>query len=153
MNITIISIAKFENQHFKEIFLKYQKRISNLEIKEIEFKKSKSLPVPRIKEDESRLILKNIDKGAKIIALDERGKLKDSKSFAKSIENYSNNGVSRLNFIIGGAFGLSQEILDTADEIISLSKMTYTHMMARIILVEQIYRANTINSNHPYHKE
>ena len=68
-----------------------------------------------------------------------------SKEFANFFKN-------DLSFIIGGVYGLSQEVRDKADKIISLSKMTLTHMMARAMLVEQIYRSHTILSNHPYHK-
>lgn len=153
MKIKIISIAKFEKSEFKPIFLNYQKRMKNIELKEIEFKKSKNLPVETIKSSEAELILKNIDKNSIIIALDESGQEFSSIKFAKLLQNYSINGNSKINFIIGGAFGLSKQILDKSDKIISLSQMTFPHLMARIILIEQIYRAESIISGHPYHKE
>ncbi len=153
MKITIISISKFENSHFKTIFQDYQKRLPNLTLKEIEFKKTKSMPIEKIKEQESNLILKNLNKNSIIISLDENGIQYKSTEFAKLLENYSINGNSNIDFIIGGAFGLSKNILEKSHKIISLGKMTFAHLMVRIMLIEQIYRANSIISGHPYHKE
>lgn len=153
MKITIISISKFENSEFRKIFEEYQKRMNSVELKEIEFKKSKNLPVSSIKKQEAELIEKNLSKNSIIIALDENGQTANSQEFAKILEKYSLNGNSNIDFIIGGAFGLDKSILNKANKIISLSKMTFPHLMARIILIEQIYRAKSIISGHPYHKE
>ena len=89
---------------------------------------------------------------AKIIALDEGGKMFSSVEFAKKIKNYGDYGQSNLAFIIGGADGLGEEIKQRADLILSFSKMTFPHLMIRAFLMEQIYRASTIINNHPYHR-
>ena len=90
---------------------------------------------------------------SKLIALDENGKQFSSVNFSKIIADYQLNGCSELNFVIGGAFGLAKEVLELANLQLSLGAMTMPHMIARIILIEQIYRAQTIIAGHPYHKE
>lgn len=85
------------------------------------------------------------------IALDRSGKVYDSKGLAARIEQLSFNN-NRLTFIIGGPLGLSKRILDSANEVFSLSKLTLTHEMSRLLLLEQLYRAFTIINNERYHK-
>ncbi|MFI3241560.1 MAG: 23S rRNA (pseudouridine(1915)-N(3))-methyltransferase RlmH [Alphaproteobacteria bacterium] len=92
-------------------------------------------------------------KGAKIVALDERGDNISSIKFAQKIDNFILNGCSHIVFLIGGAEGHSQEVRDNADMLLSFGKMTLPHMLMRAVLMEQIYRAQTIINNHPYHRE
>ena len=152
MNIEIISIGKFRNSPQKEIFELYKKRCSwNIKLKELE---AKNLSNPAIvKEKEGELILAAIPASAKIIVLDEAGKSLSSKEFAGLIQNFRNNSVSNLAFIIGGADGTSTKVQQKADVILSLGKITFPHMMVRSILSEQLYRAFSIINNHPYHRE
>ncbi len=152
MKITIVSIGKFaKNDANCELFLKYQKRLPwKLELKELETKGNLQGEVLKVKEAE--LLLANVPSGAKIIALDEKGKLLSSPEFAGSIQNFANLGNSSLAFIIGGADGLSEGLKKRADLVLSFSKMTFPHMMIRSFLAEQIYRAYTIINNHPYHR-
>jgi 23S rRNA (pseudouridine1915-N3)-methyltransferase len=152
MKITIIAINKFENSAQREIFDEYVKRMRGVELKEIEFKRSKNLPPEIVKEQEGELILKNCSKNSILIALDEFGKQYSSVDFAKMLADFSLNGDSNIDFVIGGAYGLSTKILQKARCKISLGKMTFAHLMVRHILIEQIYRAKSINSSHPYHK-
>lgn len=153
MKITILSIGKFDKSFYHENFQFYQKRLKwKVELKEIEFKSSKGFEESKIKEQEAKLLIKNFENFSKIIALDENGKSFSSVEFANMLENMNTSGNSNIAFIIGGAFGLSQEIKNRADILISLSRLTFPHLMVRTILIEQLYRASTIINNHPYHK-
>jgi 23S rRNA (pseudouridine1915-N3)-methyltransferase len=102
---------------------------------------------------EGELLLKAIPQGAYVIALDERGKKLRSPEFAKKIETIADNGIRTLVFMIGGADGYDPSVKKRADMLISLGSMTWPHMMVRAMIAEQIYRASTILSNHPYHKD
>ena len=130
-----------------QIIANYTKRIpwplafSQLEIKG-------KFPPDKQKIYEGELLLKSIPSGSFIIALDERGKQFNSIEFSHAMEKIQ----QPICFIIGGAYGLSSELRDKANLILSLSNMTMPHIMARVMLVEQIYRAYTISENHPYHK-
>jgi len=86
-----------------------------------------------------------------LFVLDVAGKFLTSEDFAKKIADLNLCGVSEITFVIGGAFGLSEEVKNSADFRLSFSPMTFTHQMARLVLVEQIYRAFKINRNEPYH--
>lgn len=153
MKITIISVGKFDNSSLEDLFLEYQKRLKNkIILKEINYKSSNSMNEDRIKKIEGELILKNLNPNSIRIFLDENGKLFSSIELANMIKKYSIQGDVDLCFIIGGAFGLDKSIIGNNDIIFSLSRLTYTHLMARVILIEQIYRSFLINSNHPYHK-
>lgn len=152
MKITILSIGKFRNQDpSRELFLEYQKRLNwKVELKELELKGNIQGEALKIKEGE--LLLSKVPNNSKIIALDEKGKMFSSPEFATVIKNYGNQGSSDLTFIIGGADGLSNELKQKADLMLSLGKMTFPHLMIRSFLIEQIYRANTIINGHPYHR-
>ena len=152
MKIKIIAIAKFNNLAYKEIFQEYQKRLKNVEICEINTKLSNKLSKIQVKEEEGKLITENLSKNSLIIACDEKGKQLSSLEFADFLEKKSQSH-QNIDFIIGGAFGLSPEIIAKSNFKISFSRMTFAHMMARIFLIEQIYRAFSIINNHPYHKE
>ncbi len=157
MKISIISIGKFpKNDPNFDLFLKYKKRLPTglnwkLELKELIVKGNLQGEVLKLKEGE--LLLENVPQGAKIIALDEKGKSLSSPEFANTIQNFANNGNGNLAFIIGGADGLSDDLKKRADLTLSFGRMTFPHMMVRSFLSEQIYRAYTIINNHPYHRE
>lgn len=154
MKISIISIGKFENSSHKQVFESYLKRSKwKIELKELELKNAHNLSVEKIKEGEGTLILKAIKPSSKLIALDEEGRQFDSISFSKMLSDFAVNGDSDLSFVIGGSDGLSSELLQKAALKISLGKMTFPHLMVRSILIEQLYRAQTIIAGHPYHRE
>ena len=111
------------------------------------------MSVDKIKEGEGELILKALKPSSKLIVLDERGKQFGSIAFSKMISDFALAGDSDLTFVIGGSDGLSQEVLKKAGLKISLSTMTFPHLMVRAILIEQIYRAQSIIAGHPYHRE
>lgn len=152
MKINIISFGKFKKSDpYSILYEEYRKRI-NFEIKLIEIKSYASYSnIEEQKEYEGIEILNKIDKTSKVIALDERGKIITTNEFTDIVNNYVNFG-NNIDFIIGGANGLSTNILKRADFILSLGKMVFPHLMVRVILIEQLYRVYTINNNHPYHK-
>ena len=153
MNINIIAIGKFNNSPEKEIYLEYVKRLKwKIELRELELKNSASLSVAEVKAGEGDLLLKALKPSSKLIALDENGRQFSSREFADKIKDFGNSGQSDLTFVIGGANGLSPEVLQRAELKISLGKMTLPHLLVRAVLAEQIYRAQTIIAGHPYHK-
>jgi 23S rRNA (pseudouridine1915-N3)-methyltransferase len=97
------------------------------------------------------LILKYIQLSDKVILLDEKGKTYTSVQFSNFIQTQMNTSLKQLVFVIGGAYGFSDEMYQRADSLLSLSKMTLTHQMVRIVFLEQVYRAFTILNNEPYH--
>ncbi len=154
MHISILAIGKFENSPYQVLFKDFAKRLKwKVELRELEAKNTKNQNPEQVKEAEGSIIIKNIRSGTKLIALDERGKDFTSQGFSKFIADSAVRGESDLTFVIGGANGLSPEVLKKSSMQICLGKMTLPHMMARVILIEQIYRAETIISGHPYHRE
>lgn len=118
-----------------------------------ELKNTKSLSNEVQKEKEADMILKSVQPGDTVVLLDEHGKEFRSIEFSQWIEKKMNVVNKRVVFIIGGPYGFSQRIYDIASEKISLSKMTFSHQMIRLIFVEQLYRAFSILNNSPYHHE
>ncbi len=105
------------------------------------------------KEKEGRLIIEQIGRHDHCILLDERGKKFDSKTFAKYLQERMNRSTKSLLFIIGGPWGFSEEVKNSAKMLLSLSPMTFSHQLIRLIFMEQLYRAYTIIHNQPYHNE
>ncbi len=154
MRITILSIGKFENSPHKAVFENYLKRSKwKIELREMELKNAQNMSVDKIKEGEGELILKALRPSSKLILLDERGKQFGSRDFAKLISEFGVNGDSDLTFVIGGADGLAPELLKKNHLKISFGLMTLPHLMVRSVLIEQLYRAQTIICGHPYHRE
>ena len=99
------------------------------------------------------MILKKIENGDFVVLLDENGKEKTSVEFSNFIQQNLNSGIKTLLFIIGGAYGFSDEVYERANQKISLSQMTFPHLMTRLVFVEQLYRSFTILRNDPYHHQ
>lgn len=118
-----------------------------------ELKNTKSLSVSEQKQKEGELIVKSLRADDYVTLLDEKGKDFTSQGFAKYIEGKMNTLPGRLVFIIGGPYGFSEEVYARAKETITLSKMTFSHQLIRLIFAEQLYRAFTILRNEPYHHE
>jgi len=152
MKINILSIGKFKkNSNYEKIFNEYKKRLSwEINLKEINVQKK--LKNESLKKIEGEKLLQNKNPKTKIISLDERGKIISSVEFANLIRSYQLNGYSNIDFIIGGAEGLSEQVRQNSDYILSFGKMVFPHLMVRVMLIEQLYRASTILSGHPYHK-
>ena len=103
-------------------------------------------------EEQGKLLLQAIPAGATIVVLDSKGKQFTSESFSKKIEQWEIQGIKQVCYLIGGPDGHAAKVLGAADLLVSLSKMTFTHDMARLLLVEQLYRAYTIKAGEQYHK-
>lgn len=102
--------------------------------------------------EEAKLLLSRCPPGTKVIALDERGKLMASPDFAKILARWRDDGIAETVCVIGGADGLTQEVRDRADLVLSFGKMVWPHMLARVMLTEQLYRAASILAGSPYHR-
>lgn len=151
LKIDIICIARAKKGPYYELIQDYTKRLKwNLNIIELESKHTDS---KKCQQEEAEKILEHINNSAVVVALDERGDGLKSLDFAKTIENFTNNGESHIQFILGGADGLTDEVRDKAAFLLSFGQQTWPHMMARVMLLEQIYRAQQILSGHPYHRE
>ena len=125
---------------------------SQFNISSINIKPEKNYDsIDKKKKIEAEKIASHIS-GSFVVALDEKGKLYDSKEFAYKISWWKQN-FSCLTFIIGGADGLDNSMLDKADAILSFSKMTFPHQLIKLFLYEQLYRSSAILTNHPYHRE
>ncbi|WP_374381348.1 23S rRNA (pseudouridine(1915)-N(3))-methyltransferase RlmH [Dongia sp.] len=156
MKIRLIALGRAKAGPEKSLVETYVKRLPwPVEIVELEAKKG--LAGAELMAAEADLIEKALQaKGAAsrvIIALDERGQNLASRDFAKRITALGNQGYSELTFIIGGADGLSPTIRDKAGLLLSFGAMTWPHMLVRVLLMEQIYRAQTIIAGHPYHRD
>lgn len=156
MKITLILVGKTADKLYIEGIKDYADRINHyipFDIKTIpELKNCKNLSEQQQKDKEGELILKNIDKKSFITLLDEHGKELRSMEFASWIENKQQT-TRHLTFVIGGPYGFSQAVYDRADNKLSLSRMTFSHQMARLIFTEQLYRACAIIKKEPYHHE
>ena len=147
--IQIISVGKLSN-HYQILAEHYQKLIK-CPIKSTEITYPKKLPAEQIKQFESKLINQLLEEKSYKIALNIIGKNYTSHEFSKLINHILQSG-KNIQFVIGGAFGLDESTLKKVDMNLSISKMTMPHQLAKIILLEQIYRTQTISENHPYHK-
>ncbi len=157
MQVTIISVGRMKNGPEKQQIETYLGRCP-WPVTIIEVEEKRPIKGLQRRAREGDLILKAIplksgQKNTHIIALDERGKSLRSTGFAQLIQDRQNAGVSNLVFLIGGADGYDQKIKGRADSLLRLSDMTWPHMMVRVMLSEQIYRASCIISGHPYHKD
>lgn len=155
MNVTIICIGKVKEKYIVEGISEFLKRMQSfakmkiVELKEDGNDNSRNISIEKESED----ILKTIEKlGGYNILLDIQGRNFSSKEMATEIEKLTVNGVSSINFIIGGSYGVSESVRKTADMKLSFSKMTFPHQLMRLILCEQIYRWFSIIKNTKYHK-
>lgn len=157
MKIKIIAIGKThkdflvkgEDEYLNR--LKHYVSVESIVIPDIKQTKNKS--VDQIKTEEGKLILGKIKNGGIIVLLDEKGKQYRSKEFASWVQDRMNRGPKHITFVIGGPYGFSKEVYQKAQEKISLSKMTFSHQMIRMLFLEQLYRSFTILRNEPYHHE
>lgn len=136
-----------ENEYFTR--LKHYIPVEKVEIPDL--KNQKNLSVDQIKREEGKLILSKIGQGEQVFLLDEHGKSFTSEKFADFLQQRFNQGGHALTLVIGGPFGFSDEVYAQASGKISLSEMTFSHQMIRMILFEQLYRGMTILRGEPYH--
>lgn len=155
MRINLITIGKKMPNWITIGIEHYQKQLPshfNFKITTLDSQSRKSHDVEKTKEQESKLLLEAAKDSTILIAFDELGKQQSSKEISQSIENWQLQGES-VSLIIGGADGLSKELKKKSHQLWGLSNLTMTHAMARLLVVEQIYRGYSLMSNHPYHRE
>ena len=159
MHIVITAIGRMKSGNEREMLEKYVKRViqtgkmigvSGIDIIEPNESRAKSSELR--KEEEARKLLAAISTQSSVVALDESGDSLNSKDLANFVDAQINNGKEKLTFVIGGADGLGSAVFKRANKTIAFGSMTWPHMLARIMLTEQIYRAITILSGHPYHR-
>ncbi len=156
MNIKLLVIGKIKEKFTKDAICEFEKRLSSYcSFSTIELSAEPILDdnsYDKYKSIEGERILNNIKSDSYVITLEINGKNLSSEDFAFKIKEISSLGINDLIFVIGGANGLDQKVSQRADFKLSLSKMTFTHQMARLILIEQIYRAFKIINNENYHR-
>ena len=155
MTIKLLAIGKTDNKELQILIEDYQKRLGfyiKFEFEIIQdIKNSKNLTEDQQKQKEGELILNKLNTTDVLILLDENGKQMDSVSFSNYLQKHMNSGIKQLVFVIGGPYGFSPEVFEKAQGKLSLSKMTFSHQMVRLFVIEQLYRAFTILRNEPYH--
>lgn len=156
MKVKIIQVGKTKDAYMEtgiQEFLKRLKSFADVEIVTLkEEKNTATFTVAQCKEKEAVEILRNLRSEDFVVVLDENGKEKNSKEFAELISKYKDLGQS-MSFVIGGPFGLTDAVRERANLVFSLSKMTFTHQMIRIFLLEQIYRGFCIIAGKEYHHD
>ena len=154
MKISICSVGKANESYIKEGVEQFTKRIGHYyPIDWSLIPPSKLTEKAQIKKAEAESILKALAKTDLLILLDEKGKMLDSPGLAKLIQQKANQSAQRIVFLIGGAYGVDQSIKERANFTWSLSDLVFPHMLVRLILAEQVYRACSILANEKYHHE
>ncbi len=157
MKIVLLAIGKTNEQYLIEGISQYQKRLKHyiqfemLEIPNI--KNTKNLSNTELMKREGKLILKQLQSSDYLVLLDDKGSDFTSPKLSEKLQSWMLSGKKRLVFVIGGAYGFSEDVYARGDEKLSLSKMTFSHQMVRLFFVEQIYRGYTILNNEPYHHQ
>lgn len=159
LGITVICEGKLKEKYLRDACAEYEKRLSSfcrLQIIELTPKRLPENPadgeIKNALEAEGREILAKIPNGAKVYAMCIEGKQFTSEEFAKQIELCAVQGFGNIVFILGNSYGLSEEVKQRADVRLSMSKMTFPHQLARVMLLEQIYRSFKITTGAKYHK-
>jgi len=149
MKITVIAIGKQKQSPSMDMCKEYLKRTKwKVSLKELDSPKNAT------KDREAELILKELPRNAFVIALDERGESYGSQEFTQKISEWQNIAANNeIFFLIGGADGFNFSIRERANFLLSFGKQTWPHMLVRVMLLEQLYRAQQISEGHPYHRQ
>lgn len=157
MKVVLLTVGKTNDANFIKSIAEYQKRLKfyiPFDIVELpELKNTRSLSEDQQKQLEGDAILSNIDASDLVVLLDDKGSEFTSMQFSAFMQRSMASGAKRLVFVVGGPYGFSQPVYDRANSKLSLSRMTFSHQMVRLIFVEQLYRAMTILRGEPYHHE
>ena len=157
MKIVLLAIGKTKEQYLIEGISKYQKRLNHytqFELLEIpNIKNANNLSDSELLRKEGKLIFQQLQPSDHLVLLDDKGKDFTSSKFAEKLQAWMLSSKKRLVFVVGGAYGFSEQVYQRGNEKLSLSKMTFSHQMVRLFFVEQIYRGYTILNNEPYHHE
>ncbi len=155
MQITILASGKLKERFWQEAYQEYSKRLrpfADVHLLEVPDRDPSRLGVRRAVAEEGEQMLRILPKGAYLIALTIEGKQCSSEAFAVHLEELKLAGHSQFCFVIGASHGLSSDVVSRADEELSFGSFTFPHNLARIMLVEQLYRAACITAGRPYHK-
>lgn len=157
MKVVLLSVGKTDEDFYVRAIEMFKKRLSHYIPFELDFvpdvKNRKNLSEKEQKQLEGEAILNRIQPGDHVVLLDDKGKQYSSIEFSAFIEKRSHSVPKRLVFVVGGPYGFADQVYDRANEKLSLSRMTFTHQMVRLVFVEQLYRAMTILNGEPYHHE
>lgn len=151
MRISIIAVGRARagpEQALTDDFL--GRLAAPVAVSEVEARKA--LPAAQRVGNEGMLLLAKVPEGARIVALDPRGKALSTEDFAARLDAWRDQGIADLCFLIGGSDGLDAAVTEAADLVLSLGPMTWPHLLARAMLAEQLYRAQCIRERHPYHR-
>ena len=152
MRITIAAVGRLRDAVLRAPYDDYVGRLGwSVALKEVEEKRK--LTGPERMASESRLLAEALPAKAVVVALDPRGKTLSSEDFAAQIGRWQDDGVAELGFVIGGADGLAPDWRRNARLVLSLGAMTWPHMLVRVMLAEQLFRAQAILTGHPYHRD
>ena len=153
LKMKVIAVGKIGRGPEKDLVDEYIKRLPRpTEIHEIEIKKPAKKPALRRKQ-EAEKILGAVPKDSILVVLDEKGKAATSRQLAHRIDTWASHGTSIITFVIGGGEGLHNSVYNKAHFVLSFGGLTWPHKLARAMLIEQLYRAWTISTNHPYHRD
>tara|TARA_B100000795_G_C22802623_1_gene442766 strand:- start:504 stop:977 length:474 start_codon:yes stop_codon:yes gene_type:complete len=157
MKIKLLVIGKTDDKNLSQLIENYQNRLQHYICFQLEIipdiKNIKNLSQLQQKEKEGELILSKLKNTDLLVVLDEKGKEFRSLDFANFLQKKMNSGIKKLVFVIGGPYGFSETVYKKAMGKVALSKMTFSHQMIRLFVVEQLYRGFTILKNEPYHHE
>lgn len=159
LRVNIVCVGKLKEKYLKDACAEYSKRLKSFckfDIIEVDEEKITDSPntsqIENILSCEGKRILSKIDKGTEVVAMCIEGKQKSSAELSAFFDNVALQGVSTVTFVIGGSWGLSEEVKERAGLRLSMSKMTFPHQLARVMLCEQIYRGFSILAGTKYHK-
>lgn len=151
MKLTICAVGRAAKGPERALFEHYTARIRwPLTLREVE--ERRKLPPAQLMIREGELLLEAAPAGAMLVALDRRGKVYDSQAFARRLERWRDDSTAHVAFLIGGADGHTEALLAQATFSLSFGPMTWPHLLARVLLAEQIYRAQQVLAGHPYHR-
>jgi 23S rRNA (pseudouridine1915-N3)-methyltransferase len=156
MKITILAVGKKHDAKLEVPILDYTKRLNHytsVTWELVDAKITPSMSIDQIRSTESDVLRTKIDNSAVVVLLDERGTELTSPLFAERVQKLLNSSVQQIVIVIGGAYGVDEQLMQRADFILSLSKLVFPHQLVRLILSEQLYRSFTILAGEKYHHE
>ena len=158
MSTVVLCVGKMKEKPYRQMADEYLKRLSRFgryeeaEIQDLPENGGSAALEEQVKTKEGEALLARLRPGDRVIALTIQGRQTDSPSLARHLQELRVNGAGRIVFVIGGSLGLGKNVLERADEEMSMSPMTFPHQLARVMLLEQLYRAEMISSGGKYHK-
>ncbi len=152
MRLSVVAVGRAQDEAIATLWTRYAERLKPPpSLRLVEDKRRGA--AAELKQREARLLLDALPDDALVVALDARGKALDSPGLARQLARWRDQGTREVAFVIGGADGLDDSVLTRARLVLSLGPLTWPHQLVRVMLAEQLYRAHTINTGHPYHRE